>query len=111
RLLLSDFILNVARSFPRRQTDLRAHTSCFKDVALHLSQSWRGNDAGGLDEWPALYRTADCVSVSKGHEPGMQLPPSRRKLVAGAQSHWTRRHGRSRGRRCDRTEFKAAIAA
>ncbi len=68
RFLLSDFVLNVAGSIPRRRTDLPAHVPGVRSVALHLSQSRRGNDAGGFAEWPALHRTANCVSVSKGHE-------------------------------------------
>ena len=111
RLLFPGFVRDHAGSFPRRRGDLSAHVPGRGSTTLHLSQSRRGSDSGGLARRPALHRAARRIQLSQGAQSGLQLPPAGRELVRGAQGQRARRDGRAGRRGGDREECQAVVAA
>ena len=107
RLLFPDLVRDLAGPLPRGRADLPAHVPGGRGAALHLSQSRRGHDAGGFAQRPALHRAAECVPLSQGAQPGLQLPAAGRKLGRGAARERRRQHGRAWRHRGDRPERQA----
>ena len=67
RLLLPDFVFDGAEPFCRRSARLPARMSRDRSRALHLSQSRRGHQSGGVGQRPAaLHRTAERLPISQG---------------------------------------------
>ena len=80
-----------------------------RSFAIRLSQSRRGNGAGGFAQWQTLYRASDRLPVSQGGGSCLQLSPARGKLGANAQGPRPGRYGRSRRRGRHRAERQTTL--
>ena len=87
-------------SCPAAEVQLYSHRNPGEDI-----------NAGGVGQRPAaLHGAAECVSLSHGARPELQLPAARRELVAGAEEH-RGPHGRAGRHRGERSARPAVVAA
>src|SRR5712675_79440 len=83
----ADLVRHRARPFPRRRKDLQGALSGGGGQSLHLSQSRRRHQPGGIDQRSAVCVVAECVPIPSGIQSILCVQGRRPDLVRCTEEH------------------------
>ena len=120
-VLFPDLVRDRPCPVSRRRKDLQESLPGGGSDAVRLPQSRRRHEPGGVDQRPALFVVAECVSLPSGVQSVLRLQGGRTDLVRRAENHRRQsqrrtagrhhRHRREREENVARAVAKAAPAA
>ena len=85
RRLFPDLVRHRTGPVSGRRADLQGAVPGDGGDAVHLSQSRRGHEPGGVDQRPALFVVAERVPLPPGVQPVLRLQGGRPDLVGSAE--------------------------